>query len=257
MQMNIELKGKRALVTGGGSGIGKAVSLRLAEAGADVAVHYNGSEKEALETAEAIRRMGRRTTAVQADLTVAAEASRLVDEAEGALGGTIDIVVNNAGHLVRRCPNADMTEELYAAIMDVNFKSAVFVCKKVIPGMIGNGWGRIVNMSSVAAHNGGGPGAAIYAASKAAVMAYTKGLAKELAPAGIRANAVSPGFIGNTAFHATFTSEEGRQATIRSIPMGREGTPDDVAGAVLFLVSDLSAYLTGETIEINGGMFMR
>lgn len=117
--------------------------------------------------------------------------------------------------------------------------------------------GVIVNMSSVAAHNGGGGGSSIYAASKAAVIAYSKGLAKELAPHGIRVNTVSPGFIGNTDFHSTVSTEDGRRAAVAAVPLGRQGEPEDVADAVLYLVSDMARYLTGETIEINGGSFMR
>ena len=137
--------------------------------------------------------------------------------------------------------------------MDVNLKSTVFVSKRVLAGMKEKGYGRIINMTSVAAHNGGGPGSSIYAASKAAVLTFSKGLAKEVAASGITVNNVSPGFIGNTMFHATFTTDTARQATINGIPLQREGTPDDVAGAVLYLASNLAGYLTGETIEINGG----
>jgi len=126
-----------------------------------------------------------------------------------------------------------------------------------VPGMIARRSGTIINMSSVAAHTGGGGGSAVYAASKAAVIAYSKGLAKEIAPYGIRVNIVSPGYIGNTDFHSTVSSEEYRRSTIASVPLGRQGEPEDVAGVVLFLASGLSAYLTGETIEINGGTYMR
>src|SRR5690606_5150680 len=135
------------------------------------------------------------------------EIERLVASVEESFGGTIDILVNNAGHLVQRLANAEMTEELYGKVMDVNMKSTVFVSKAVLPGMKERGGGRIVRMTSIAAHNGGGPGASIYAASKAAVLSYTKGLAKEVAGDGILVNAISPGFIGGTAFHATFTPD--------------------------------------------------
>ncbi|MNN62321.1 3-oxoacyl-[acyl-carrier-protein] reductase FabG [compost metagenome] len=141
--------------------------------------------------------------------------------------------------------------------MDVNFKSCVFACKAVAAGMIAKKAGKIINVASLAAHDGGGPGASIYAASKAAVWSYSKGLAKELAPHGINVNAISPGFIGQTAFHATFTADAARQATIAKIPLGREGAPQDVGRVTLFLASELADYLTGETVEINGGLFMR
>lgn len=151
----------------------------------------------------------------------------------------------------------EMTEQLYDEVMDLNLKSTVFVTKRIAQGMIERRSGTIINMSSVAAHTGGGGGSSVYAASKAAVIAYSKGLAKELAPYGIRVNTVSPGFIGNTNFHATVSTEEGRRAAIANVPLGRQGEPEDVADVVLFLASDMASYLTGETIEINGGSFMR
>ncbi|MHA6484908.1 SDR family NAD(P)-dependent oxidoreductase [Paenibacillus sp. strain BS8-2] len=255
--MNIDLRGKVALVTGASGGIGRGVAIELARHGAKVAVNYLNSARGAEETVEAIQAIGGEAIAIQADVTDLNKIDELVAEVEGAFGDSISILVNNAGHLVQRLSNAEMTDELYTKVMDVNMKSTVFVSKAVIPGMKKLGGGRIVNLTSVAAHNGGGPGASIYAASKAAVLSYSKGLAKELASDGILVNAISPGFIGGTAFHSTFTPDAARQATVQGIPLRREGTPEDVAGAVLYLVSELSSYVTGETIEINGGMFMR
>ncbi|CAG7622207.1 SDR family NAD(P)-dependent oxidoreductase [Paenibacillus allorhizosphaerae] len=255
--MNIELTGKIALVTGSNAGIGRAIAIALASQGAKVGVNCLRNVAQGEETVAAIREAGGEAVLVQADVTDPVQIDRLVGEVERAFGGTVDILVNNAGHMVRRLPNSEMTEEHYAQVMDVNMKSTVFMCKRVIDGMKAKGAGRIINMSSIAAQNGGGPGASIYAASKAAVSAYSKGLAKELAASGITVNIVSPGFIGSTMFHATFTTDAARQATISGIPLQREGTPEDVAGAVLYLASDLAAYVTGETIEINGGMMMR
>ncbi|CAG7604579.1 3-oxoacyl-[acyl-carrier-protein] reductase FabG [Paenibacillus solanacearum] len=255
--MNIDFTGKIALVTGSNAGIGRGIAIALAAHGAKVGVNCLRNVAQGEETVAAIRDAGGEAVLVQADVTDPAQIERLVDEVERALGGTVDILVNNAGHMIRRLPNSEMTEEHYAQVMDVNLKSTVFLCKRVIGGMKAKGAGRIINMSSVAAQNGGGPGASIYAASKAAVSAYSKGLAKELAASGITVNIVSPGFIGSTMFHATFTSDAARQATIGGIPLQREGTPEDVAGAVLYLASDLAAYVTGETLEINGGMMMR
>ncbi|MDF2644291.1 MAG: 3-ketoacyl-ACP reductase [Paenibacillus sp.] len=255
--MNIDLTGKISLVTGSNAGIGRAIALALAVNGAKVGVNCLSNVAQGKEAVDAIRAAGGEAILVQADVTDPVQIDRLVSEVEQAFGGTIDILVNNAGHLIQRVPNAEMTEEMYERIMNVNLKSTVFMCKRVLSGMIAKGYGRIINMSSVAAHNGGGPGSSIYAASKAAVMAYSKGLAKEVAAGGITVNNVSPGFIGNTMFHATFTTDAARQATVGGIPLQREGTPEDVAGAVLYLASDLAAYLTGETIEVNGGMMMR
>lgn len=255
--MNINLTGKIALVTGSNAGIGRAVAMALAANGAKVGVNCLRNVEQGEETVAAIRKAGGEAVLVQADVTELTQIDRLVTEVEQALGGTVDILVNNAGHLVQRLANAEMTEELYSRIMDVNLKSTVFMCKRVLAGMKAKGGGRIINITSIAAHNGGGPGSSIYAASKAAVLTYSKGLAKEVAGDGITVNLVSPGFIGKTMFHATFTTDEARKATVNGIPLKREGTPEDVAGAVLYLASDLASYLTGETIEINGGMLMR
>lgn len=255
--MSIHLTGKVALVTGSNTGIGKAAALALAASGASVGVNCLKNIAQGEETVEEIRRAGGKAVLVQADVTDLEQIDRLVSETEQALGGTIDILVNNAGHMVERRLNAEMTVDLYNTIMDVNFKSTVFMCKRVLPAMKTKKYGKIINMSSVAAHNGGGYGSSIYAASKAAVAAYSKGLAKEAAADGIYVNMVAPGFIGGTLFHDTFTAPEARKATISGIPLRREGLPEDVAGAILFLASDLSNYLTGETIEINGGMLMR
>ncbi|WP_028549382.1 SDR family NAD(P)-dependent oxidoreductase [Paenibacillus sp. UNC451MF] len=255
--MNTSLKGKIALVTGSNAGIGRAIAILLAANGASVGVTYLNNKDQGEATVALIREAGGKAELFQADVTNIEQIDALVCGVEASFGGKVDILVNNAGHLIERCPNSDMNEALYDQIMNVNLKSTVFMCKRVLPGMKEKGAGRIVNMSSIAAHNGGGPGASIYAASKAAVLSYSKGLAKEVAGDGITVNIVSPGFIGQTAFHATFTSDEARKATVNGIPLKREGTPDDVAGAVLYLVSDLGSYLTGESIEINGGMFMR
>lgn len=255
--MTTQLTGQRALVTGASGGIGRGVAISLAANGAKVAVNYLSNQAGAEETVALIRDAGGEAAAFQADVTDVQAVRRMVGDVEQALGGEVNILVNNAGHLIRRMSVEEMSEEHYTQVMDVNMKSAVFVSQAVIPGMKARGGGRIVNVTSVAAHNGGGPGASIYAASKAAVIGFTKALAKELAASSITVNAVSPGLIGQTAFHDTFTPEAARKAALQGIPLGREGTPDDVAGSVLFLVSDLAAYLTGETIEINGGMFMR
>ncbi|GAB2720148.1 SDR family NAD(P)-dependent oxidoreductase [Paenibacillus thermoaerophilus] len=253
----INLQGTVALVTGASGGIGKATAIALAAAGAKVAVNYNRNEAGAREAVETIRAAGGQAEAFQADVTSLADIERLVSATEAAFGAPIGILVNNAGDMIRREANAVISEELYDRVMDLNLKSTVFVTKAVLPGMKRLGGGAIINMSSLAAVNGGGPGSSVYAASKAAVVAYSKGLAKELAGTGIRVNCVSPGFIGGTSFHATHTSEAARAATVGSIPLGREGKPEDVANVILFLASPLAGYLHGETIEINGGLYMR
>lgn len=254
--ITIDLKGKVALVTGASSGIGGAIAKLLAKAGAKVAVNYNRSETEAEEVASEIRSQGGEAQIFRADVTSTEEIAAMLKAIESSLG-SVDILVNNAGHMLQRQLNAEMTEELYQQVMDLNVKSTVFMCKAVLPAMYAKDGGCIVNMASLAAHNGGGVGSSVYAASKAAVISYSKGLAKEAASHGVRVNTVSPGFIGNTRFHAQLTSPEGKTASIAGTALGRQGEPEEVAGAVLFLVSELSSYLTGETIEINGGALMR
>jgi 3-oxoacyl-[acyl-carrier protein] reductase len=255
--MKIELTNKIALVTGSNVGIGLQIAETLAASGAKVAFNCNVNRAGADQAVEAIRARGGEAAVFQADMTDVSQVEAMVKSIEETFGGTVDILVNNAGGLVKRVPNVEMTEEHYQKVMDINFKTCVFACKSVAAGMIAKRGGKIVNISSIAGYNGGGPGGSVYAASKAAMSAYSKGLAKELAQHGICVNIVSPGFIGQTPFHDTFTTDAGRQATIGGIPLGREGVPQDVANAVLYLVSDLADYLTGETIEINGGMFMR
>jgi 3-oxoacyl-[acyl-carrier protein] reductase len=171
--------------------------------------------------------------------------------------GRIDVLVNNAGGLLGRHSLPEMPEAFFHDVMNVNALTTFLCCQAVAPGMIAQGSGAIVNLTSLAAHNGGGPGASAYSAAKAAVLALTKAYAKELAPHGIRVNAVSPGLIGGTPFHKTFTAPEAFAAAVKTIPLGRAGTPEDVANVITFLAGEDAAYLSGETIEINGGMFMR
>jgi 3-oxoacyl-[acyl-carrier protein] reductase len=162
--------------------------------------------------------------------------------------------MNNAGHLVGRSPIVEMTDEHWFNTINVNLTSAFYCTRAVLPFM-NTGWGRIVNMSSLAARNGGGPGAVAYAASKGAIIAFTRGLCKEVAEQGITVNAVAPGLILETPFHDTFNTEAGIQGAVNSTPLKRGGTPDDVAGAVLYFVSELGSFITGEILEINGGLY--
>jgi len=252
--MNINLAGKTALVTGGNTGIGQAIALALAQAGADVALTYLTNPGD--QTVAAIRALGRKSLALRMDATDSAEVNRVVPELARALDDHIDILVNNAGNLVGRVPVADMSDEHWRKVIDVNLTSAFYCTRAALPYMR-NGWGRIVNLSSLAARNGGGLGAVAYAAAKAGLLGLTRGLAKELAPRGITVNAVAPGLILGTPLHEIFNTEEGRQTAVAAIPLKRGGVPNDVAGAVLFLVSDLAGFITGEVTEINGGAWFK
>jgi len=199
-----------------------------------------------------IERGGGRAVAVKADVTSSSEVSAMVNAVAKAFGGSIDILVNNAGGLLARKKLDEMDESFWDAVMAINLKSVFLVTKAVVPLMT-NG-GAIVNLSSLAARDGGGGGALAYSAAKGAVLTLTRGLSKELAPKKIRVNCVSPGMI-DTTFHDTFTSPEVRKAVAGRTSIGREGSAEDVANAVLFLASDASAYITGESIEINGGIY--
>jgi 3-oxoacyl-[acyl-carrier protein] reductase len=254
--MYAELKDTVALVTGAGAGIGRAAALQLAARGADVAVHYHRSEAGARETAKQIEALGRRSAAFGADLARRDEARALVAAVVERMG-RLDVLVNNAGDLVERKPLLEMTEALWRQVLDLNLSSVFFVTQAAAPGMIERGRGAIVNVSSLAAHNGGGPGALAYAAAKGGLVSLTKAMAKELAPKGVRVNCVSPGLIGQTAFHGRFTAPEAFAAIEKTIPLGRGGTPEEVGRVIAFLAGPDAAYLVGETVEINGGMFMR
>ncbi|WP_328891625.1 SDR family NAD(P)-dependent oxidoreductase [Streptomyces sp. NBC_00316] len=255
--MPFDLTGRRALVTGAGHGIGAAVARGLAAAGADVVVHYGHSAADAENVAAEIGGLGVKAKALQADVTDARQVGGLVEEAAGFLGG-IDILVTNAGHLVARVPIAEMSEEHFHAVVDVNLGATYRTVRAAVPHLREAGRrGRIITMASQAAHDGGGPGAAAYAAAKAGVIGLTKGLAKEFGPDGITANALAPGFIGDTAFHGTFTAPAVQEKIVSGLPIGRGGVPEDVAGAAVYLASDEAGYLTGATFDIGGGAWPR
>jgi len=255
MYGRLDLTDRVALVTGASSGIGAATAETLAELGARVALGYNRNAEGAESTRQQITDAGRTAVAIQADVRRSEEVKRLVDQTVSDLG-PIDILVNNAGSLVARRALREVSSEHLDEIFGLNLKSAVLASQAVASSMIDRRRGTIVNVVSIAGHTGGGPGAGAYASAKAALTAYTKSLAKELAPHGVRVNAVSPGVI-DTPFHEVFSSPEMIRNFVATIPLGRVGTARECAHVIAFLASDAASYIVGETIEVNGGQLMR
>jgi 3-oxoacyl-[acyl-carrier protein] reductase len=250
-----DLKGKRILVTGSSTGIGAAVAKAYAERGAHVAVHYNQSKEQADAVVAEIKAAGGTCILIGGDVSKSKEATRIVDEAAAALGG-LDVLVNNAGALVKRVQLDDIDDDIYDRVLDLNVRSVVVASQAAARHMRKAGRGSIINTSSIAARNGGGPGALLYAGAKAFVLNATRNLAKDLAGAHIRVNGVSPGVIA-TPFHERYSTPEILEGMRKTIPMAVIGTPDDCVGAYLFFASDaLSGYVTGQVLEVNGGQFM-
>ena len=248
------LKDQVALITGASSGIGRATAEAMARQGARVGVNYCKNQVGAEQAAETIRKAGSEALVLRADVTRDADVLAMV-EAVRKEWGRIDILVNNAGDLLGRHTLANMTEEYWDLIMALNLKSAFLCVKAVWEEMVARKSGCIVNVSSIAGRNGGGPGAAAYAAAKAGLLTYTKSLAKELAPHGVRVNGIAPGVIA-TPYHERYSPAEVMQRLVALIPLGRAGTSEEIADVIVFLASPAARYITGETIEVNGGMLM-
>ena len=246
------LAGKVAIVTGGGRDIGRACAMRLAAAGASVAINYHSSSEGADSAVSEITAAGGKALAQQGDMTNDADVARLIESAVAAWGDKIDILVHVTGGLVARKTMAEMDIAHWEHVMDLNTTSFVRAIKAALPHM-GDG-GSIVGIASQAGRDGGGPGAVAYAASKGAVMTMTRGLAKELGP-DIRVNSVCPGMI-DTDFHNIFTRPEARTHVASITPLKREGRSEDVANLVAYLASDEAAFITGANIDINGGLQM-
>lgn len=252
--MDIRFDNKVVLVTGSSSGIGKATAIEFARSGAKVVVHYNSNSVGADEVVSQIEAIGQKAIAVGGDLSKNEAVEALIAKVIKEFG-SIDILVNNAGTLVERRSIEAMDDELWDRVMDVNLKSAYLCCKAVIPVMKKNGYGKIINVTSIAARNGGGLGAGHYSTAKAGVLTLTKSLAKELSGTGIMVNSVSPGVI-TTPYHDEYSTEEARKMFANNTPLKREGKPEEVAYPILFLASDYASFILGETLEINGGMLM-
>jgi len=250
----VDLQGKVALVTGASSGIGYATAVLLAQQGASVAAHYYATPQGAERAVSTITEGGGRAFTVRANVSERTEVKRMFDEV-ASKEGRLDILVNNAGDLIERCPIAEMTDDLFDRIVTLNFRSVFFCCQAALKRMLPQRSGTIVNVTSISGRNGGGPGAVVYAAAKGAVLTFSKGLAREVASCGIRVNAVAPGVIA-TRFHERHSNQEVLARFVSSVPLGRAGTADEVAEVIVFLASRRSAYLVGETIEVNGGQLM-
>ena len=253
-----KLLGKRALITAGAQGIGLATSQQLLRAGCDVFVHYRSSADAARTLLDEAKKLGRKCGIGCADLTETEACDTLVAEAVKFLGG-LDILVNNAGSLIARRAFADADDEFWAETMSLNLGSTRRITRAAVPHLAtsakANGGASIVNLSSLAGRKGGHTGSLAYATSKGAILTFTRALATEVGPLGIRVNALAPGLILGTSFHNTHTKPEAAAATVATIPVGRAGTADDVARAAVFLASEFDGFITGATLDINGGVY--
>jgi 3-oxoacyl-[acyl-carrier protein] reductase len=244
-----DLTGRVAFVTGGAVGIGRAIVVALAEAGAHVTLTYKTHNPEDV-LKDTIDYPGD-VSALPVDVTDPGAVHEAVEGTAKRLG-RLDIVVANAGGLLGRVPLASMSDAQWHDVIETNLSSAFYLARAAI-GCMRDGGGRLIFISSFAALNGGGNGAGAYAASKAGIVGLTKALAKEVAPRGINANVVAPGFIEGTPFHDTYTSREAQESAIARLPVGRGGRPCDVANAVLYLASDGSSFVTGTVVMVTGG----
>ena len=243
---------KVAIVTGGGRDIGRDISIKLAAAGARVCINYANDEASARQTLELIQAAGGQAIVHRADVTDPAAVAGLVAAAQAAFGPRIDVLVNVAGGMVERRPLADIDPAFFHKVIDLTLTSTYLTTHAVVPHM-GEG-AAIVNFASQAGRDGGGPGAAIYATAKAGVMTFTRAMAKELGPKGIRVNALCCGMIA-TRFHDEFTKPEVRTAVAAGTPLRRQGRPAEAADVAVYLASDAAAFMTGANVDVNGGTF--
>lgn len=244
------LDGRNAIVTGGASGIGRAIALELARCGADVAV-LDLRPEPAAEVARAIVELGRRSIALEVDVASARSVDQAVSRARGALG-PCHVLVNSAG-IADFVPFAELGEERWQRMIEVHLNGTYRTTRAVVADMTAAGWGRIVNIASAAALNGGGPGLAHYAAAKAGILGFTKALAQELGPSGVTVNAIAPGLIDTPLIHAAGAPDALYAQVVARLPVRRIGRPEDIAAACSYLVSEEASFCTGQVLSPNGG----
>ena len=249
-----KLAGKNVLITAGAQGIGESITRHFIDSGANVAIHYFSSADVAEELVAYASSKGQKAVAISGDLTVEDDANALVEKTIATLGG-LDILINNAGSLVARRLLNEMETEFWNKVMDINLTSMMFVTRAAAPHLAANDNSSIVNLASLAGRKGGHPGSLVYSTSKGAILTFTRALSAELGPQGIRVNAVAPGLILGNSFHNTHTSKESADATTAGIPIQRAGNAADVARAVVYLASEYDGFITGATLDINGGVY--
>ncbi len=252
--MKNKMTGKNILITAGAQGIGESITKHFIDSGANVAIHYFSSADTANQLKAYAASKGQKAVVISGDLTKEADANTLVDKTVEALGG-LDVLINNAGSLVARRMLNEMDTEFWHKVMDINLTSMMFVTRAASPHLAKNENSSIVNLASLAGRKGGHPGSLVYSTSKGAILTFTRALSSELGPQGIRVNAVAPGLILGTSFHNTHTTKESAAATTAGIPIKRAGNADDVARAVLYLASEYDGFITGATLDINGGVY--
>jgi len=249
-----KLAGKRVLITAGAQGIGAAITEHFIEQGAHVAIHYFSSAETANVLAALAESKGQKALVVSGDLTVEADAISVVDKTIAAFGG-LDILINNAGSLVARKLLHEMETDFWHKVMDINMTSMMLVSRAAAPHLGKNENSSIINLASLAGRKGGHPGSLVYSTSKGAILTFTRALSTELGAQGTRVNAVAPGLILGTSFHNTHTTKASADATTATIPIQRAGNAADVARAVLYLASEYDGFITGATLDINGGVY--
>ena len=249
-----KLEGKNVLITAGAQGIGESITKHFIDSGSNVAIHYFSSAENANKLVAYAKSKGQKAIAISGDLTIEPDANTLVTKTIEAFGG-LDILINNAGSLVARKLLSELEADFWHKVMDINLTSMQFVTRAAAPYLAKNNNSSIVNLASLAGRKGGHPGSLAYATSKGAILTYTRALSTELGPKGTRVNAVAPGLILGTSFHNTHTTKESANETISGIPLKRAGNAADVARAVLFLASEYNGFITGATLDINGGVY--